>query len=347
MSNKRTPHPKRSNLLFVVLAVLLALGAAEVVLRLVERFGSGPEQFYSDIYDVEYVMSQDARNPYGEQHDPMNAWGLRGPDFPRAKPQGELRLVCLGDSTTYGFTSLEDSFPGILQRLLDQRDGPGRWRVINAGIPGTGFFQQLLFFNKTLLPASPDWVVVFSGPNYWPAVKTYRDRMESRIYRSTRPLQLVLRRLALYRGLRRLIKGGVSPEILDDSQIEDNPELQYDSAEYKADYRRDLEAFGRLAIEHGFRPIFMRIPDEHNIPQVLEQGVEPGDEWFEQACDKVHSETVTKRFALEQGHPWLDMYADFIERRDAPGLYADDTHPDALGNEMIARRLLELIPKPD
>jgi len=49
------------------------------------------------------------------------------------------RVACVGGSITFGL-GLPDrrsqSYPSVLQRLLDERDGAGRWRVRNFGYCG-------------------------------------------------------------------------------------------------------------------------------------------------------------------------------------------------------------------
>jgi acyl-CoA thioesterase-1 len=46
-------------------------------------------------------------------------------------------IVCFGDSLTAGYgLSPEQAWPALLQERLDARDGPGAWRVVNAGLSG-------------------------------------------------------------------------------------------------------------------------------------------------------------------------------------------------------------------
>ena len=50
--------------------------------------------------------------------------------------EGEITILCVGDSHTYG-TGMEaaKSYPGRLQAELDDV-APGRFRVVNRGVPG-------------------------------------------------------------------------------------------------------------------------------------------------------------------------------------------------------------------
>jgi len=62
---------------------------------------------------------------------------FRGADFADTPGDDTLRIVCLGDSTTFGTGSNDDeTYPAQLQNILRRRY-PGRnVEVINAGIPG-------------------------------------------------------------------------------------------------------------------------------------------------------------------------------------------------------------------
>src|SRR5205823_1433580 len=72
-----------------------------------------------------------------------NALGLRERDLSVAKRPGTIRILCLGDSFTFGMTPLDQSWPKILERRL-QRRFPGRsLEVINAGVPRYSTYQEL------------------------------------------------------------------------------------------------------------------------------------------------------------------------------------------------------------
>ncbi len=65
-----------------------------------------------------------------------NALGLRGPELPAAKPDGEFRILALGDSVTMGWGVEEKhSYPPRLEEELGRRGH--QVRVLNAGVPGS------------------------------------------------------------------------------------------------------------------------------------------------------------------------------------------------------------------
>ena len=91
-----------------------------------------------------------------------NAFGLRGAEVPAGKTPGLRRVLALGDSFTFGdAVEAEEAWPAQLETLLNRGGGsPGRWHVVNAGIPGHGTAQQLLLSRLLEERVRPDVVVL-------------------------------------------------------------------------------------------------------------------------------------------------------------------------------------------
>jgi len=101
---------------------------------------------------------------YDGQH--INRWGLRGPDFDEAKRPGCVRILMIGDSTTFG-TGVRDeaAYPEVVRRLLAARL-PGRCiEVINAGVGSYHSYQQLLRTRDLYVRFHPDVVTIYLGWN--------------------------------------------------------------------------------------------------------------------------------------------------------------------------------------
>ena len=116
---------------------------------------------------------------------------------PAPKEAGVIRVVCVGDSVTFG-RSWEDSWPGRLQRRLDA-DGPDgvRFEVFNAGTPGHNVVQCKRMLQHRWMALEPDVVIwhesarFAEGPEPSPPMDARRFAWLSRAYRS-RALYLVL-----------------------------------------------------------------------------------------------------------------------------------------------------------
>jgi lysophospholipase L1-like esterase len=109
------------------------------------------------------------------------------------------RIVCVGDSHTYGaLVPVGESYPGHLQRLLDAH-APGAYAVVNLGLPGlnTALVRERL--RAALARYRPHVVIVWCGVNNtWnragpgDAGYAWRDRLDAwatlhvRLYRLLR-----------------------------------------------------------------------------------------------------------------------------------------------------------------
>lgn len=88
-----------------------------------------------------------------------NSIGLRDREF-GAKSDGVFRIACLGDSMTMGYgVEAEDTYPKVLEGLLNERLGEGRVEVINMGVSNYGPWQSNILFRERGLALEPDLVI--------------------------------------------------------------------------------------------------------------------------------------------------------------------------------------------
>jgi len=89
---------------------------------------------------------------------PFNSQVYMGPEFP-AKREGVTRVVIMGDSFNMGWgLRLEDRASDRLQVLLERR-APGRFEVLNAGIPSADF-PALYYKFREVLTLKPDILIL-------------------------------------------------------------------------------------------------------------------------------------------------------------------------------------------
>ena len=79
-------------------------------------------------------------------------------DFPLAKPEGELRVLVIGDSNIEGYCPNAHAVPQVLSALL-KNSIQKPVRVINAGISASGLFDQVLRYEHLGRLFEPDLVV--------------------------------------------------------------------------------------------------------------------------------------------------------------------------------------------
>ncbi len=85
--------------------------------------------------------------------------------IPVAKAKNEIRIVCLGGSTTEGFPfEVDINFPRFLHCYLQKHRPEKRWRVINLGLSAINS-HSVRNMSKAVLPLQPDIVLIYMGHN--------------------------------------------------------------------------------------------------------------------------------------------------------------------------------------
>jgi len=182
-----------------LLGLALALGAAELVLRLVNPFGisyhaeqrrfadpvSGPLVEVTAPLGASRVTTRRLKPNYeGDFGFPMrtNALGLRGGPVTREKPAGTLRVLCVGDSVTFGLGVEEPQiFVSLLAQRLNEKVGGGRRvEVINAAVPGWDGKDELLYLRDEGMQLAPDLVLLVFIPNDIPDLTTPEEEAQRR-----------------------------------------------------------------------------------------------------------------------------------------------------------------------
>jgi lysophospholipase L1-like esterase len=104
-----------------------------------------------------------AESPGGERW--INSDGLRGPEVGAKRP-GEVRILSLGESTTFAAKmAYDEAYSAVLEQGLNDGSRETRVRVLNAGVPGYTLFQGVQFLLHRSLPFEPDLVLLYFGYN--------------------------------------------------------------------------------------------------------------------------------------------------------------------------------------
>jgi len=161
--------------LLVSLVVLSALATSELAGAIV--YG----RLYGPYHDAVGAYLAQGRNPQPEwipdplchhrpntavAHNEVNRHRTRGPDFPLAKAPDELRIVCVGDSTTEGLTLPADqAYPAFLERFLAEILPARHVIAINGGVSNHNSAFNLSYLGLSLIHLQPDVVVIKSSYN--------------------------------------------------------------------------------------------------------------------------------------------------------------------------------------
>lgn len=96
-----------------------------------------------------------------------NALGFRGAEVSPKKPAGRIRIVCMGESTTYcaGIEDDNATYPARVEAHLRARRPDLDIEVVNAGVAGYTSIENLLRYHFHIAPLSPDLVVFYYTHN--------------------------------------------------------------------------------------------------------------------------------------------------------------------------------------
>src|SRR5262245_3893303 len=95
----------------------------------------------------------------------LNSRGFRGKEFSDKKKPGVIRVVTLGESSTFGLLARDDeTYPYVLEQLLNGQCGR-EFEVINLGIPHLRSNHVLALFLAEALPLDADVITYYQGSN--------------------------------------------------------------------------------------------------------------------------------------------------------------------------------------
>lgn len=349
--------PLARKLLYALVPVCLLVAAAEIGLRLAgldrpHLYGMpiGEEDGGLEIVDFElfWAMKPSARIRMQGVTVTTNSLGLRTAEVGEKTPR-EFRILCLGESTTFG-ASVEDDepYPARLERMLNAHSESVQYRVINAGVSAYTSFQSLEYLKLRGLKLQPDLVIVYheindflptnfrSGPSALESDLHLSDREKSkaqhhRLHRRMQGLSAIYRYFYHQRvksELDRVQRDAISPAatkqllrrtetLTPDGQIE----WKYLPTRVTAEERREfLREFQSICAEHGIGLVMMH-PSYRG--------------------STLHECELT-RFCRERNVPMLETY-ELLHPSDGADLFLDLMHPTPEGHRRLGQGLLQLL----
>ena len=167
----------------------------------------------------------------------VSARAAEGPGVPAVESTAPVKIVCFGDSITEGMCATDPttkSYPAVLQVLLDDKYGKGRFHVVNAGISGQDTRQGLKRLDALLASERPDWILMEYGTN---DIWTTRNMAPES---SRANLTEMLKRMKAARA--KVIMATLPPVWHDDAKIAERSQVIKDVATEQGVYLIDLNA---------------------------------------------------------------------------------------------------------
>jgi lysophospholipase L1-like esterase len=279
--------------------------------------------YYPDRYAAWFKASE---APPSQRKEKINALGFRDREVPAGKAERELRIVCMGDSCTFGLGVYRDeTFAARLNRLILKRDPDYPVSVFNAGTPGYTSYQGRVLLKKKILRLKPDIVIISYGINDNAKNRNIADAAFARLLRET-PLkrfqEKVLAKSEIYLGLKQLIQYGQFR--LASGAQEKKPRVPL--PDFRENYRvmiEGIQSSGAAAVI--YRPALAGHGTTDYLDALQDIARGAGARYFD---GKAYFEEAFSR--LKAHRPAL-QYND---------LFIDALHPSPLGHQVIAEGLM-------
>lgn len=342
MSGRRSSS--RQRLLLVVLGLLVGGGGGEILFRVVPfervkyeiRYGhfSGNQVSRFLEYDPVLTFRNRRSAAFPDAGVEINSLGLRGPEIESAKPPGVRRVLCLGDSCTFGAAH---PYPELLQAMLDER-APGRFQVLNAGVIGYTSLHGLEWYERELAPLRPDVVTIYFG---WNDMWREKDSAVRAWFKS----RVVGERPPWFRSY---FWEAAARSFVFVRNVIGRSALQVPPPQYRA----VLERFAALGHQRNFTPMYVTAPSGFDDASTPEWLVEQGFVAREDSAPELRRtyNRIVVDVAERERAPIVDCAGDF-DRSGGRRLFADPDHdpihPNDEGYRRIAAALAEAIRRVD
>ncbi len=333
------------NVTFTIISICLVLAFFEGALRLYGiRSGDRDVPFQPDarfgwIYQPHYVG-----NWHGAEVS-INSIGIRERELTREKEEGAFRILCLGDSVTFGYgTEVDKTYVKVLESILREGHPDRRFETINAGIGGFTTLQELLFLKRIGLGFDPDLVIVGFVLNDVTDMSNVERRIERARKMEEREKSPGVNQAAIaLPNIRHIIYGLVSrtsifvlfTRFMGDFKkwqeargVRHHVASQNPTPETERNWRMietDLGEIADLASREEFEVLLVILPFRFQVEEDDPMRI-PQDRLID--------------FCGEIGMPVLDLLPRFRERR-GDDLFLDTNHPTVTGHRLVAESIYE------
>jgi len=289
-----------------------------------------------------------------------NSLGLRSREI-AAKGKGEVRILSLGESSTFGVgVANDETYSAVLERLLNSASAGSEtsYRVVNAGVAAYSSFQSLRYLELRAVELEPDVVLFYHELNdYLPSSLRGSDNTELGISRTDAELyhsrknavrRALLRHSALFRYLdlclaRHRIERFQAANAAVPRTAIGLPDFRMDPRVRRTD--RDVLEFARLR--------------ERTLPQRVSQAERLENlERLRRHCGArgirlvvIHPayressahDCMLTQFCQLRGVPMVEAYdALHPPRGERDEFFVDSWHPNRAGHERLAQALFRL-----
>ena len=266
--------------------------------------------------------------------------------MPVAWVTGNLRVLCVGDSNTYGVWAYRsEAYPQQLESLWNERVASPKLEVLNLGVPGVNSSRLVHELPKMLATFAPDILIIMVGVNdFWTQPVALDDAPQEQPRAGFLERYSLLYRLYFLWQRGRLAK---QPEFLMDPKADvhggANNKIRVGGREFDMSFatarpslkgdkdglRRNLLKLVELARGSGASFYLMTYPARRDFYTDANQ--------------------IIRDIAEQTGAPLIDLTSVFLSicpQDECPEFMFPDGHPIAPGYRVVAETVLERLRQP-
>jgi lysophospholipase L1-like esterase len=277
----------------------------------------------------------------------INNQGFRGPDFKLEKRPHSFRIICLGDSVTFGWSVGDDeTYPAQLSTLLKQKNPGCDIEVLNLGVTGYTSFQGKQLFLAFAQELKPDVVIMGFGQNdRYPALLSDEEHFQAGTWQPNK-IDLVLRHSQVYK----LLKSGVVYTERRRQGLSLDPKTYFPKLKRKVseqEYLANIKIISDECGKIGCRLVMLN-DDFPSLPQdpalqSLEQLEKKSGASLPADFKQWNLLKANSQAALESGAAMLDLRGLFGGQNDPDALMIDKGHPNKQGHQIIADSIAQIM----
>ena len=272
-------------------------------------------------YPAGYIKDRDLFWKLESNKHGYNSFGMRDREFSRTKTDGTYRIICMGDSVTFGWpTPPEETYPKILEKILNTKSINLKYEVLNAGVPGYTSYQGLKFLEKDILSYNPDLIVVYFGINDM-GLSIRPDKDQKPLPYWVINAANLLRKFNSFKLINKISLYSRFP-----------PDKQYSvSRVSQDDFGYNLKKIKKIAYSYGIKVVFIINPAFYDPERKII--------------------IAKKGYSPQALNPSLDIYTLFKKREnEAPNIFLDDCRPlnfhlKVYGQRVLAEAVFDLLVK--
>lgn len=264
----------------------------------------------------------------------LNKYGFHdSDDYDKQYKKRAVRIMCLGDSITFGTFSAPHNWPNFLEEKL--RIEGLDVEVINTAIPGNSFIQLIERFEKEYLNFRPDIVIIYKGFRHYMGPKLSIEAHRWKFVRLLEKSAFIRKRLnhlpldPYKRLLMSRKKSGVKELIKNITE------------EHLAEYRKDLERLIRVCRDNNILLVLSYFPtlvDQNNKDRYIEDIYDVLYFYPSVSVDAYIDgipkfNAVTKDVAMKEGLVYVDISKGLERNRE---FFRDDYHLTVKAAKQVA-----------